>query len=245
MSELSELTPVEIDTALSKIWEKADRHFGRATGLAKTAERYERIGLAGPAERSRKASEEEAAKGREAAEDAVPYETEFTDRGGWHRYFLVLNSNGHIHRERNCLTCFPTTLYAWLVELADRDEAELVLKYGETACTVCFPNAPALKGWGEYKPREKAARAAERDKKAAAKRAETVPVPENNHTFNTEKAAEIGAVALFCWRELAVENRVKARAICAALGKKRGATGAFVEDTLAKRIKAKLKRDWR
>ena len=61
----------------------------------------------------------------------------------WNRYFLVTNGNGHVHREMTCRTCFPTTQYAWLPELSGCDEAEMITEFGEKACTVCFPDAPA------------------------------------------------------------------------------------------------------
>jgi len=259
MSELTELTPIEIDTALSKIWERAQRHYSTAWGLRGTAAVAKNCGFTEKAALKLKAAEKEDAKGRAVLVEAEPYEAEFKARGRWNRYFLVVSSDGHIHRERNCSTCFHSTEYAWLIELADHDEADLVLKYGERACTVCFPNAPALKGWGLYGKREKLARKAEREEKAAAKRAATVPVPELNRTFNTERAAEIEAVREFATAverevyfetkpetyphcaDLAAEGRVRGRAICEALGKKRAATGAFIEDTLAKRVLRKLK----
>lgn len=97
----------------------------------------------------------------------------FDDNGGWTRYYLVTNSNGHVHRERHCSTCFPTTRYAWLVELAGADEAEMVATYGSDACTVCFPSAPTLPGWGSSKSQRdkeeaKQAKIAAREAKKAA-----------------------------------------------------------------------------
>jgi UDP-2,3-diacylglucosamine pyrophosphatase LpxH len=68
-------------------------------------------------------------------------ENEFTRRGGWNRYYLVID--GHVHRELRCSTCRPTTFYSWLTELADCDESKMVAEYGEVACSVCFPDAPA------------------------------------------------------------------------------------------------------
>lgn len=97
---------------------------------------------------------------------------EFSRRGGWRRYFLVVNSNGHVHRERSCSTCFWSTQYAWLPALSGCDEAEMVAEYGSDACSVCFPNAPALPGFSSSRTsREKAARKAEREAKRAAKAA--------------------------------------------------------------------------
>jgi hypothetical protein len=65
------------------------------------------------------------------------------DTHPWNRAFLVTNSNGHIHRERSCTTCFPDTQFFWAVEYSGADEAEIVEAAGEMACTVCYPSAPA------------------------------------------------------------------------------------------------------
>lgn len=83
------------------------------------------------------------AEGRAIRAEGDPFEAEFVRRGGWLRYFLVVSSpDGHVHRERNCSTCNPRTLYSWIVELSDCDEIEMVKAYGVRACTTCFPDAP-------------------------------------------------------------------------------------------------------
>lgn len=61
----------------------------------------------------------------------------------WTRAFLVINSNGHVHSSMNCNTCFDTTRYNWLIQYSNDDEATIVADAGETACTVCYPTAPA------------------------------------------------------------------------------------------------------
>lgn len=61
---------------------------------------------------------------------------------GWSRFFLVTNTNGHIHRSMNCSTCYVTTTYAWFPTLSGRTEAEAVADQGEILCSVCFPSAP-------------------------------------------------------------------------------------------------------
>lgn len=60
----------------------------------------------------------------------------------WTRAFLVLNTGGHVHKDRDCSTCFPTTRYGWLPELSGSSEAEIVEAAGADACTVCYPSAP-------------------------------------------------------------------------------------------------------
>lgn len=61
----------------------------------------------------------------------------------WTRAFLVINSNGHVHKSMDCSTCFPTTRYQWLVQYSNDDEKTIVEDAGQDACTVCYPSAPA------------------------------------------------------------------------------------------------------
>lgn len=61
----------------------------------------------------------------------------------WTRAFLVVNGNGHIHSSTNCSTCFATTSFEWLTAYSADPEIEIVTAAGETACTICFPTAPA------------------------------------------------------------------------------------------------------
>lgn len=64
-------------------------------------------------------------------------------KDSWTRAFLVINSNGHVHSSMECSTCFDSTRYTWLVQYSNDDEATIVADAGETACTVCYPSAPA------------------------------------------------------------------------------------------------------
>lgn len=119
-----------------------------------------------------------------------PLEAKYT---GWNRYSIVTNTNGHVHRSQHCTTCYPTTQYGWIPSLSDCVEADLVAEYGELACTVCFPEAPTYKGFGDgtsaiarYTAAEKAERAAIKAEKAAAKAAKTLnaTVRVNRHGEN-------------------------------------------------------------
>ena len=65
------------------------------------------------------------------------------DQDPWTRAFLVLASNGHVHKSQDCSTCFPTTRYNWLVQYSNDDENTIVEDAGRDACTVCYPSAPA------------------------------------------------------------------------------------------------------
>lgn len=112
----------------------------------------------------------------ELAQQAAPYEAEY-DRRLWNRYYLVPNHSGHVHRGTDCSTCYPTTRYLWIVDLAGCGEAEMVTDHGERACTVCFPDAPthpAFEGPGRRDAEERARRELERVERAAIRAAKTL-----------------------------------------------------------------------
>ena len=76
-----------------------------------------------------------------ARAEAQPLEEEF-DEKRWSRFFLVTNTNGHIHRSMACSTTFPTTRWAWLPDLSGLTEEDAVKAQGPRLCSVCFPSAP-------------------------------------------------------------------------------------------------------
>ncbi len=74
----------------------------------------------------------------------APYQAEYMRRR-WKRYYLVTSSSpGHVHDGMNCSTCYPTTEFSWLVDLAGKSSREMVAQWGDVACTVCFPDAPSF-----------------------------------------------------------------------------------------------------
>lgn len=73
--------------------------------------------------------------------EAAPDEAEYNEKQ-WSRFFLVTNSNGHIHSSMNCSTCHITTAFAWLPDLSGLTEKDAVDAHGPHLCTVCFPSAP-------------------------------------------------------------------------------------------------------
>jgi hypothetical protein len=99
---------------------------------------------------------------------------EIYDRDPWTRAFLVINSNGHVHKSQDCSTCFDTTRFQWLVQYSNDDENIIVEDAGQDACTVCYPSAPAetLNRPSRIVTADKIAKAqakAERDAKREAK----------------------------------------------------------------------------
>lgn len=175
-------TPAEIDTDWAAINARIAAARADAQRLTSLIKRYsdsdyyaDRIpGLNAELEQA------EAAEWAAIAE-TVPHQTEWNRRGGWTRYFLVDNANGHVHPDTNCSTCFPTTQYAFLPEQSGLTAPELVELAGEKACTVCFPWAPVdtlRRSTKLEAPARKAAREAREAKAAAAaakKAAKAIP----------------------------------------------------------------------
>ncbi len=75
------------------------------------------------------------------AEEAAPLEALYSEHR-WSRFFLVTNSNGHIHSSMNCSTCRMTTEFAWLPAQSGLTEKDAVDAHGPHLCTACFPSAP-------------------------------------------------------------------------------------------------------
>lgn len=78
----------------------------------------------------------------EARAAFAPLDAEWDRRGGWSRFFIVQNNNGHIHSNMHCSTCYVRTQFGWLPDLSGLTEADAVEAHGTILCSVCFPSAP-------------------------------------------------------------------------------------------------------
>jgi hypothetical protein len=153
-ADLAAATPAQIDAQLSSIWDMQAslrlKMKNARISLEKLQQRKERQQARGtwfPWDAQELADlEARIYRMRRALADldaeAEPFEAEFTRRGGWARYFKVIGGNGHVHNGTQCKTCYPTTLFSWLVDLAGKDEAAMIEKWGHVCCSVCFPDAP-------------------------------------------------------------------------------------------------------
>lgn len=165
MTKLAQMTPVEIDTLLAPIWERQAKVQEQILRYKKVeSETYAKIekikkGLRVPGvftpldgiELVEKLSligryiANEGNKLMALEAEALPYEAEYTRRGGWTRVFLATSSNGHAHKGTECSTCHHgeyRTNFAWLVQYSGLPESEIVADAGERACTTCYPSAP-------------------------------------------------------------------------------------------------------
>jgi hypothetical protein len=61
----------------------------------------------------------------------------------WTRFYLVTNSNGHVHTSTECETCFDDTSFGWLTQFSGTEQDEMGKLSGMDACARCFPNLPA------------------------------------------------------------------------------------------------------
>ena len=177
----AKMTPVEIDRILAPLWERANRvaediRRGKVELAKKDQPFYWRR------EETEKGLAKCVADLAKVRAEADPFEREYARRP-WRRYYLVTNASGHVHRGTNCTTCFPSTTYAWLVDLAGCDESAMIVEYGEKACTICFPSAPthpAFRGPGRRDADAKAKRAEEKAARAAVKSAKAITAPDGS-----------------------------------------------------------------
>lgn len=195
---------------------------------------------------------------------------EYVRRGRWTRAFIVTNVNGHVHRDRGCSTCYPTTDFDWLPEQSGKDEAAIIEAAGCIACTVCYPNAPveALRRPTSIFSRQQLADAATRAAKDAEKAARAAALAEKAianpdgtplrlrglGVIATERAAQIRYVddaayvaacdAGYPYTGRVDESRVNVEKIRAALAHKRGVTETELIESLAGKVAARVRRDY-
>jgi len=256
-------TPVEIDTILADLdyeryaamirkiglWQAADKarnyvHYDWRTRTSRPRPDLERA-----AELEALAQEQEAIESAKS-DEMVPYQEEFSRRGGWTRAFLVVTSGtGHVHSSQRCHTCYPTTQFHWVTKLSGHDEAEIVEAAGERACTICYPSAPAYvlnRPTALFTKDEEAKQAAraEREAKKAAKDAQAIIDPVTGKVlFKTERGAtnEI-AWELDCYFRYEDDSKLDfAFKIASLVADKRGVPA----DELWEELKAKAQKKFR
>lgn len=173
MTELNTQTPVEIDTEIARLEGEQSALYYRLSKLR---------------EEKRLAAEHDyfdvdllttkigelVTQLDELHAKILPLNEEFHRRGGWARYYVVDNNNGHVHTTTDCPTTYRSTDFCWLTGLSGAPRAEAVALGGAQTCLVCFGEFRAEIEAGRPTrlegPKTKAARE-EREKAAAAKAA--------------------------------------------------------------------------
>lgn len=145
---LTDQTPAQIDTQLAEIWGRINAvttGISAAKKMAREATKAIRQGYKyyqDVLDTAEAKVVELQAKLPALKAEAAPFEDEFDRRGGWTRAFLVNNSNGHVHSNMRCSTCYITTQFMWLIDYSGKNEDQVVEDAGMRACTVCYPSAP-------------------------------------------------------------------------------------------------------
>ena len=108
-TDTANMTPVEVDTILAANYNEQAKVQARITSLVNSIERLRRSKWGTPQEIDNAISALQI--NRTGLQDLIaasaPYQLEYSRRP-WNRYFLVDNTNGHVHRGMDCTTCFPT-----------------------------------------------------------------------------------------------------------------------------------------
>lgn len=152
MTNLSEKTPVEIDTEIVRInglIAGQNSIIARGIQIIKTANlRIEQDAYDADQMPARIAKAEADIRAAELAsmplrDEVSPLHAEYLKRN-WTRYFVVQNSNGHIHQDMHCSTCFASTQYGWMTQHSGLTAEEMIGIYGEDMCSECYPQAPVL-----------------------------------------------------------------------------------------------------
>jgi hypothetical protein len=191
---MQNMTPAQIDTQLAEIYGRWLDAIAAKAGAEKAAKEYRSYGTRYETNAIR--YDAQAAQAQAVIEkldaEMAPFEREFTRRGGWTRFFMVMNNGGHLHSSRSCSTCRWTTAFAWMPEYSGADEAEIVDLAGEDACTVCFPTAPVdRQSRLPFRVVERAEREALAAEKAAKRNAaEAAKITVGRKVYKTQRGAE-------------------------------------------------------
>lgn len=233
--------PVEIDTNLADLWtrwnqaNRAVASYSKASSDPFSANRYARHLNDAQTER------------RLLMVQIRELEALYT---GWSRFFLVTNTNGHIHSSMNCSTCYPSTMFAWLPQLSGSTERDAVAECGEILCSGCFSTAPVAWTTGVSKAtlEAKAAKETAKAEREAKKLAKAL-LPDgsalkvNHNRLTTLVAAKMWLTDAYSWnrnRPHPSYPQEDVQRVAEAISAK---TGETVADILAAADKRSLKRD--
>ncbi|MDQ0376531.1 hypothetical protein [Amycolatopsis thermophila] len=284
MTSLATKTPAEIDTEIARVTAAIYAHHAKAEQTQREKARAiehmnagaqfvtpdtlarQRENIAELQHRIDRAYDDAA---QLSARDLRPLLDEFDRRGGWTRYYLVDNTNGHLHTTQRCRNTYASTQWYWVTELSGATAAEAVDAAGSLSCLTCFPDQRAIIESGrpsriqspnQRKTREeREAAAAAKAAKAAAAAAKAISNPDGTplvipdyvgtRTLKTETAAHraalqaAGDLLLYPNSSYADAMRETIRLCAAALAHKRGTTPETEQDAILAKAQAKYDRE--
>lgn len=185
----------------------------------------------------------------------------------WNRAWLVVSSDGHIHRAPYCTTFQARTTCTLLPQASGWTKEQIVEAAGEKACTVCFPNAP-VKPCTLRDPltaEEQDAKVAEKAAKAQAAAVKAITTPEgaplytapdfdheglNGSLVKTERAANnmaMGELKNLGWYGVEHPHSTNwietVRRMVLALAAKRNTNARDELDAMMVKVEKNIKRD--
>lgn len=136
IQDLSTATPVEIDTEFARLQnEQSDIERSEVAFKRIIEDPYATEAEVDEAQRRLLVTNE---SWRKLADEIVSLNAEYIRRGGWNRYYMVDNTNGHLHTTTACRNTYRTTQWYWMVELSGQERWDAVQAAGSLACLTCF-----------------------------------------------------------------------------------------------------------
>lgn len=193
IADITTAAPADIDAEIATLNRDINRHsYSRANAMNRLTQMEETSWMTSSDLAEAKSALYELDETIDSLEAAVaPFLAEY-DRRRWTRYYLVNNSNGHVHSSMACSTCFVSTQYRWLTTESGRTAEDVVADAKAQACTVCFPWAPVTDERGMYRStseEEAEARRTEREAKRAAAKAKEILTPAGEPLYAACRAA--------------------------------------------------------
>ena len=204
--------------------------------------------------------------------EQAPLHAEFKRRGGWSRSFVAQHAHSSMDCS-TCNNGIRPTRFGWLPAVSGMTEAEIVTALGSDACTVCYPTAPVATAPGRSvftiteqeaidARNAKAAKRAAKDAKDAADAlidpATGQPIKDTHSWGCKEKAATSeyvdSAAYIAALDDPSIDYDAAGRReecvafiarFVAAMAAKHGKSEEQVVADLAKKVAARIKRDYR
>lgn len=133
--DIAKATPAEIDTRAAELNSLIDQIGYSLKRAQYTDASYRLKDIRAALARIRELEDQLSA----ALVELGPLRAEYSHRGGWTRYYMVDNSNGHLHTNTSCRNTYASTQWHQMVAMSGLTRAEAVELGGKISCLTCFP----------------------------------------------------------------------------------------------------------